>query len=98
MSIDLLPNNATDVERDISAATDSFVRSDPSVSIMRGIKLINPPPSFLPYLVYEYGLGELTPYVPNLTTFSPRACVGTACAARRPPLPWRSDGSAMRRP
>lgn len=26
----------------------------------------NPPPSFLPYLVYEYGLGMLTPYVTNL--------------------------------
>lgn len=25
-----------------------------------------PPPSFLPYLVYEYGLGMLTPYVTNL--------------------------------
>ncbi len=29
-------------------------------------KHITRPPSFLPYLVYEYGLGELTPYVPNL--------------------------------
>lgn len=26
----------------------------------------NPPLSFLPFLVYEYGLGELTPYIPNL--------------------------------
>lgn len=26
----------------------------------------SPPPSFLPYLVYEYGLGMLTPYVTNL--------------------------------
>lgn len=26
----------------------------------------NPPVSFLPFLVYEYGLGELTPFVPNL--------------------------------
>ncbi|MCJ8517827.1 hypothetical protein ABID21_000657 [Pseudorhizobium tarimense] len=31
---------------------------------IRGAKF-NPPPSFLPFLVYEYGLGELTPYVPN---------------------------------
>jgi hypothetical protein len=34
---------------------------------IRGAKF-NPPPSFLPFLVYEYGLGELTPYVPNLYT------------------------------
>lgn len=26
----------------------------------------SPPPTFLPYLVYEYGLGMLTPYVTNL--------------------------------
>lgn len=26
----------------------------------------SPPPSFLPYLVYEYGLGMLTPYVTNV--------------------------------
>lgn len=26
----------------------------------------NPPPSFLPFLVYEYGLGMLTPYVSNV--------------------------------
>src|SRR5690606_6080629 len=34
---------------------------------IKGAKF-NPPPSFLPFLVYEYGLGELTPYVPNLYT------------------------------
>lgn len=26
----------------------------------------NPPPSYLPFLVWEYGLGMLTPYIPNL--------------------------------
>lgn len=33
---------------------------------MRGIKFIGTPPSWLPFLVYEYGLGELSPYVPTL--------------------------------
>lgn len=33
---------------------------------IRTAKLVQPPPSALPYLVYEYGLGSLTPYVPNL--------------------------------
>lgn len=27
---------------------------------------LSPPPSFLPFVVWEFGLGELTPYVPNL--------------------------------
>ncbi|HEX5935823.1 MAG TPA: phage tail protein [Pseudorhizobium sp.] len=34
---------------------------------IRGAKF-DPPPAFLPFLVFEYGLGELTPYVPNLYT------------------------------
>lgn len=37
-----------------------------AVPVIRTAKLVSPPPSFLPFLVYEYGLGELTPYVPNL--------------------------------
>jgi hypothetical protein len=36
-----------------------------SADAIRGSKLVSPPPSFLPFLIYEYGLGELTPYVPN---------------------------------
>ncbi|MCZ8101549.1 MAG: phage tail protein [Burkholderiales bacterium] len=63
---DLLPSNATAYERALSLATDYQDRVDPNVVSMRGLKIGNPPPSFLPYLVYEYGLGELTPYVPNL--------------------------------
>ncbi|MGE9266433.1 phage tail protein, partial [Escherichia coli] len=37
-----------------------------SADAIAGTKLNVPPSSFLPYLIYEYGLGELTPYVPNL--------------------------------
>lgn len=62
----LLPNNATPFEIAFSEASDTYTLVDDNVSAMRGIKLINPPPSYLPYLIYEYGLGELTPYVPNL--------------------------------
>ncbi len=36
------------------------------ISAMRRVKYVSPRPSMLPYLVWEYGLGELTPYVPNL--------------------------------
>lgn len=37
-----------------------------SIGAMRRVKYVSPRPSMLPYLVWEYGLGELTPYVPNL--------------------------------
>lgn len=62
---DLLPPGSTEFERSFSRATDSFDRLADAVSFMRGIKF-NPPPSFVPFLVYEYGLGELSPYVPNI--------------------------------
>jgi hypothetical protein len=62
----LLPPSSTALERAFAEATDVYARTQENVSAMRGLKIINPPPSFLPFLVYEYGLGELTPYVPNL--------------------------------
>jgi hypothetical protein len=65
-SIDLLPASASSFMRTASAAGDSLVRLDAGITALHGMKILNPPPSFLPYLVYEYGLGELTPYVPNL--------------------------------
>lgn len=64
--MDLLPPNATAFERSVSLASDFGSRLNPPVTGMRGIKLIGTPPSWLPFLVYEYGLGELSPYVPNL--------------------------------
>ncbi len=64
--MDLLPPNATDFERSVSLASDFGGRLNPPVTGMRGIKLIGTPPSWLPFLVYEYDLGELSPYVPNL--------------------------------
>jgi len=63
---DLLPQEYNDLDRALSLATDISPRVDPSITLMRGLKILSPPPSFLPYLIYEYGLGELTPYVPNL--------------------------------
>lgn len=62
----LLPPSSTKLERSIADATDIYAHTFDPVSAMRGLKIINPPPSFLPFLVYEYGLGELSPYVPNL--------------------------------
>ena len=62
----LLPKNATQFEIAVSEGSDVLALTRDSISSMRGLKIINPPPPFLPYLIYEYGLGELTPYVPNL--------------------------------
>lgn len=62
----LLPPASTKLERAYADATDLYARLRDPVTSMRGLKLVNPPPSFLPFLVYEYGLGELTPYVENL--------------------------------
>lgn len=66
-SLHLLPErNSSPFEQAFSLAIDTYSLTDQNVTAMRGLKLRNPPPSFLPYLVYEYGLGELTPYLPNL--------------------------------
>jgi len=63
---DLLPRESERLERGLSLGSDSYTTVGPNVTAMRGLKITNPPPSLLPYLVYEYGLGELTPYVRNL--------------------------------
>lgn len=62
----LLPANATPIEDALSLATDMIPRVKDPIDAMRGIKYVNTPPSLLPFLIYEYGLQELTPYVPNL--------------------------------
>lgn len=66
MSGNLLPGSATNWERALADALDTTASLAPSIDAVRGTKIIAPPPSFLPFLIYEYGLGELTPYVPNL--------------------------------
>jgi Phage tail protein (Tail_P2_I) len=66
MLSDLLPGNATAWERALGDALDTNLSVSPAIAAIRGTKLLAPPPSFLPFLIYEYGLGELTPFVPNL--------------------------------
>lgn len=66
MSSALLPVESTKWER---ATADAMAPSDDiasAIRAMRGFKYSAPRPSMLPFLVWEYGLGELTPYVPNL--------------------------------
>lgn len=63
---DLLPGSASLFERTLLAAIDPTARLSDTIAALHGLKINNPPPSLLPYLVFEYGLGELSPYVPNL--------------------------------
>ncbi|AQX26370.1 phage tail protein [Bartonella sp. Raccoon60] len=62
----LLPTNATEFEKRLAAACDFHQDVDNSILAISQTKLITRPPRFLPWLIEEYGLGELTPYVPNL--------------------------------
>ncbi|SUV44337.1 phage tail protein [Bartonella doshiae] len=62
----LLPTNATEFEKRLADACDFHQDIDDSVLGISRSKLITRPPRFLPWLIEEYGLGELTPYVPNL--------------------------------
>lgn len=61
--VHLLPTNATPFERAISEATDVFDRLDAAgMAGMRGFKYASTPAAFFPFLVYEYGLGEISAY------------------------------------
>ncbi|WP_246668561.1 phage tail protein, partial [Bartonella refiksaydamii] len=62
----LLPTHATEFEKRLADACDFHQDVDGSVLGISRSKLISRPPRFLPWLIEEYGLGELTPYVPNL--------------------------------
>lgn len=60
------PTNAAPHERAIEAShSERWTRMNDAVPAIATSKE-NPPPSFLPFLVWEYGLGPLTPYVENL--------------------------------
>lgn len=63
--VNLLPRNATALEKALAIVNDPLVALQAEFA---GIALAdrNPPPALLPFLVWEYGLGELTPYLPNL--------------------------------
>lgn len=63
--IRLLPQNATPLMLASAGANDPFSRL---VDNFDGITLAyrSTPPQFMPFLVWQFGLGELTPYLPNL--------------------------------
>ncbi|MFT0861757.1 phage tail protein [Ancylobacter sp. G4_0304] len=62
----LLPTSASLYERTLARAIDPSDELGPVIDAMHGLKINNPPASFLPYIVWEYGLGMLTPFVTNV--------------------------------
>lgn len=62
----LLPPNSTLWERCVAEAVAFGPVVVESINDITSAKLVTRPATFLPFLVDEYGLGELTPYVPNL--------------------------------
>lgn len=66
MTSALLPTNATPWLKAVANGLAPASTTVTGINTMRRIKYVSPRPSMLPYLVWEYGLGELTPYVPNV--------------------------------
>jgi P2-related tail formation protein len=62
---DLLPPNATTLERNLSRVTSSLVRAGAPVPTIRTAKRTDIPDSVVPWLVFEYGLAEILPYLSN---------------------------------
>jgi len=65
---DLLPPNATQLERDFSRSISSLERAGRPVPVIRTAKRIDIPDGVVPWLVFEYGLGELLPYIESQRT------------------------------
>ncbi len=63
MSFDLLPASASEFERAFSLATDATERVAPGIAAVKTAKMVTRPDGLLPFLIYEYGLGEVSPYV-----------------------------------
>jgi len=60
----LLPANATPLEQALSLATDPLARLALPADAIRQFKT-DPSDPLLPWLIWEYGLGELLPYLPE---------------------------------
>lgn len=60
----LLPANASNLEKALSASTDLLTRLGPPADAIASFKSV-PPDSVLPFLIWEYGLGELQPFIPD---------------------------------
>lgn len=56
----LLPHSAGDFEKALSEAIDFLPKFEAPMASAPGIKIRQPPTSFLPYLEWEYGLGPIS--------------------------------------
>lgn len=64
---DILPPNATPFERLFADVLDPLpVLGELYDGIRLSAPQRSPAPDFMPFLVWQYGLGELTPYLPNI--------------------------------
>jgi P2-related tail formation protein len=64
----LLPQNATPLERAVSETVDRQPELAVGAEDLRGFKFDLSNETIVPWLVVEYGLGPITPYLPNLPT------------------------------
>lgn len=63
--VPILPPNATPWERLHHEVNDHLTRTSPSYDQVEFLRE-SPPPQIMPFLIWELGLGELTPYLPQL--------------------------------
>lgn len=63
--VTILPPNGTSFEKVIEEASNPLIPLAHRYDNIRAADIATPY-EFLPYLVWQYGLGELTPYLPNL--------------------------------
>jgi len=62
----ILPPNATPLEKAMDEAIAPEARLLPVIDNILSLKHVTRPASVMPFLVYEYGLEPLRPYIPNL--------------------------------
>ena len=74
----LLPSSSTRLERDLSASMNTLERVAAGAELIRTAKRENIPDSVVPFLIYEYGLGELLPYLSD-----PRTAIATGVLWQR---------------
>ena len=66
MTSKLLPENSTKFEKDLADVFDKDDTLDAAITLLQTAKYQeNPPESYLPSLIWEYNIGELSPWIGN---------------------------------
>ena len=97
MSLDLLPNNSTKLERGIAHSSDPIPPLGTILERIRDGKRVNIPDAVVDWLIYEYGLGEVTPYLTDPRQALREGSIGRGCGAPQQLSPWASGGSTFPR-